>query len=98
MNNNQNKYDKLEQSFNIKKQHSSDNIPIERLYSIDTSDDLFHEQEKITKQFVPIDDSISWIKANFFLTDQRILFGTWNGVFTTVLLNLFSVIIFVRIH
>lgn len=36
-----------------------------------------------------------WWKANFFISEP-ILFGTWDGVFTSCLINLLGVIIFLR--
>ncbi|EDO46430.1 predicted protein, partial [Nematostella vectensis] len=36
-----------------------------------------------------------WWKANFFVREP-VLFGTWDGVFTSCMLNIFGVIIFLR--
>ncbi|KAK7092153.1 hypothetical protein V1264_009749 [Littorina saxatilis] len=36
-----------------------------------------------------------WWKANFFIS-QPVLFGTWDGVFTSCLINILSVVIFLR--
>ena len=36
-----------------------------------------------------------WWKANFFIMEP-VLFGTWDGVFTSCLINLIGVIIFLR--
>ncbi|KAL9962137.1 hypothetical protein ACROYT_G031215 [Oculina patagonica] len=36
-----------------------------------------------------------WWKANFFVR-ERVLFGTWDGVFTSCMLNIFGVVIFLR--
>nr|XP_003704031.2 PREDICTED: solute carrier family 12 member 8 [Megachile rotundata] len=36
-----------------------------------------------------------WWKSNFFIS-QPILFGTWDGVFTSCLINIFGVIVFLR--
>lgn len=36
-----------------------------------------------------------WWRTNFFIS-QPVLFGTWDGVFTTVLINIFGVIVFLR--
>lgn len=36
-----------------------------------------------------------WWKANFFVTEP-VLFGTWDGVFTSCMLNIFGVVIFLR--
>ncbi|XP_063219479.1 solute carrier family 12 member 8 [Bacillus rossius redtenbacheri] len=40
-------------------------------------------------------DSNPWWKSNFFLS-QPVLFGTWDGVFTSCLINIFGVIVFLR--
>lgn len=37
-----------------------------------------------------------WWKTNFFLLEP-VLFGVWDGVFTSCMINLFSVIIFLRV-
>ncbi|KAF6035823.1 SLC12A8 [Bugula neritina] len=54
------------------------------------SDDneLFYEEQKSTL-------SKPWWKANFFLS-ERVLFGAWDGVFTSCMLNIFGIIIFLR--
>lgn len=36
-----------------------------------------------------------WWRTNFFIS-QPVLFGTWDGVFTSVLINIFGVIVFLR--
>lgn len=36
-----------------------------------------------------------WWKSNFFVS-QPVLFGTWDGVFTSCLINVFGVIVFLR--
>ncbi|XP_037043134.1 solute carrier family 12 member 8 [Bradysia coprophila] len=36
-----------------------------------------------------------WWRTNFFIS-QRVLFGTWDGVFTSCLINIFGVIVFLR--
>lgn len=36
-----------------------------------------------------------WWRTNFFIS-QPVLFGTWDGVFTTCLINIFGVIVFLR--
>lgn len=36
-----------------------------------------------------------WWKSNFFIS-QPVLFGTWDGVFTSCLINIFGVIILLR--
>lgn len=37
-----------------------------------------------------------WWKANFFVKEP-VLFGTWDGVFTTCMVNIFGVIVFLRV-
>ncbi|TMS35772.1 hypothetical protein L596_003095 [Steinernema carpocapsae] len=41
------------------------------------------------------DDNIPWWQRNLLL-NQPVLFGTWDGVFTTVMVNIFGIIIFLR--
>lgn len=36
-----------------------------------------------------------WWKSNFFIS-QPVLFGTWDGVFTSCLINIFGVIVLLR--
>lgn len=36
-----------------------------------------------------------WWRSNFFIL-QPVLFGTWDGVFTSCLINIFGVIVFLR--
>lgn len=36
-----------------------------------------------------------WYKANFFISEP-VLFGTWDGVFTSCLINILGVVIFLR--
>ncbi|XP_012270341.1 solute carrier family 12 member 8 [Orussus abietinus] len=40
-------------------------------------------------------NSDPWWKSNFFVS-QPVLFGTWDGVFTSCLINIFGVIVFLR--
>lgn len=59
------------------------------------SDEIFHkEQEKLN--YHEWADPMSWLRDNFFLADKRVLFGTWNGVFTSIILNIFGVLIYLR--
>ncbi|XP_042908666.1 solute carrier family 12 member 8 [Parasteatoda tepidariorum] len=51
-------------------------------------EELFQENE--------LANSKPWWKANFFLSEP-VLFGVWDGVFTSCMINLFSVIIFLRV-
>lgn len=36
-----------------------------------------------------------WWKSNFFISEP-VLFGQWDGVFTSCLINIFGVIVFLR--
>lgn len=55
------------------------------------SDEIFHKEQEQNG-----DEPMSWLRANFFLADKRVLFGTWNGVFTSIILNIFGVLIYLR--
>ncbi|PAA55109.1 hypothetical protein BOX15_Mlig024265g14 [Macrostomum lignano] len=37
-----------------------------------------------------------WWKANFLITTQRVTFGTWDGVFTSCVMNIFGTLVFLR--
>ncbi|GFS54768.1 solute carrier family 12 member 8 [Trichonephila inaurata madagascariensis] len=50
--------------------------------------ELFHEDQLASNK--------PWWKTNFFLSEP-VLFGVWDGVFTSCMINLFSVIIFLRV-
>ncbi|KAL6733389.1 hypothetical protein Aduo_004039 [Ancylostoma duodenale] len=41
------------------------------------------------------EENIPWWQRNFLL-NQPVLFGTWDGVFTTVMVNIFGIIVFLR--
>ncbi|CAH3179258.1 unnamed protein product [Porites lobata] len=51
--------------------------------------DLFDEEQGDQVSDKP------WWKANFFVREP-VLFGTWDGVFTSCMLNIFGVVIFLR--
>lgn len=51
--------------------------------------DLFDEEQGDQVSEKP------WWKANFFVREP-VLFGTWDGVFTSCMLNIFGVVIFLR--
>ncbi|XP_065838595.1 solute carrier family 12 member 8-like [Oscarella lobularis] len=56
-----------------------------RVTAIDDEDsELLHE-----------DKNKPWWKTNFFIREP-IRFGTWDGVFTSCILNIFGVVIFLR--
>lgn len=54
----------------------------------DNVQELYDEQQAQT-QHQP------WWKANFFIREP-VLFGTWDGVFTSCMINIFGVVIFLR--
>ncbi|WKX96016.1 hypothetical protein Q1695_012462 [Nippostrongylus brasiliensis] len=41
------------------------------------------------------EENMPWWQRNFLL-NQPVLFGTWDGVFTTVMVNIFGIIVFLR--
>lgn len=50
-----------------------------------------------THLFLPLQGSKAqpwWL--SHFLVSERVLFGTWDGVFTSCLINIFGVIVFLR--
>lgn len=49
-----------------------------------------HEQENANS-----DAEDSWWKSSFFVT-SKLLFGTWDGVFTTCVMNMIGVVVFLR--
>ncbi|XP_048251115.1 solute carrier family 12 member 8-like [Haliotis rufescens] len=49
--------------------------------------ELFREDQNLSQQ--------PWWKSNFFISEP-VLFGTWDGVFTSCLINILSVVIFLR--
>ncbi|XP_064103654.1 solute carrier family 12 member 8-like [Macrobrachium nipponense] len=48
-----------------------------------------------TELFAEEKGDVPWWKSNFFVS-ERVLFGTWDGVFTSCLVNLLGVIVFLR--
>lgn len=61
------------------------------------NDELFHTEEQKESIFSTANSSsMNWLRANFLLADQRCLFGTWDGVFTTIVINVFGILIFMR--
>ncbi len=54
-------------------------------------DELFGQEQR--KEIGGADTP--WWKANFFIKEP-ILFGTWDGVFTSVMINIFGVIVFLK--
>ena len=49
--------------------------------------DVFAQQSRHSSQ--------PWWKANFFVSEP-VLFGTWDGVFTSCMINIFGILIFLR--
>ncbi|CAH0766779.1 unnamed protein product [Diatraea saccharalis] len=54
-----------------------------------------HQASGANEIFADIQGDIPWWKSNFFIS-QPVLFGTWDGVFTSCLINIFGVIVFLR--
>ncbi|XP_058510684.1 solute carrier family 12 member 8 [Solea solea] len=52
--------------------------------------DLFHEDAQVFQQ-----SSQPWWKIKLFVWEP-VLFGTWDGVFTTCMINIFGVVLFLR--
>lgn len=52
------------------------------------SRELFEEQDVVQEE-------IPWWKANFFIKEPM-RFGTWDGTFNTVMINIFGVLVFLR--
>ncbi len=46
-------------------------------------------------QFIGLQNEQPWWKSQFFIS-QPVLFGMWDGVFTSCLINIFGVIVFLR--
>ena len=59
--------------------------------------DVAHEPLVLnfTKHFQSLSSHKPWYKANFFISEP-VLFGTWDGVFTSCLINILGVVIFLR--
>lgn len=55
--------------------------------NVENKNELFQEDKNLTR--------VAWWKANFFIR-APVLFGTWDGVFTSVMMNLLGVVIFLR--
>lgn len=54
-----------------------------------------HQASGANELFAEEQGDVPWWKSNFFIS-QPILFGTWDGVFTSCLINIFGVIVFLR--
>ncbi|KAK3087217.1 hypothetical protein FSP39_003220 [Pinctada imbricata] len=50
--------------------------------------ELYREDQNLSQQK-------PWYKANFFISEP-VLFGTWDGVFTSCMINILGVVIFLR--
>ncbi|CAG9855522.1 unnamed protein product [Phyllotreta striolata] len=65
---------------------------------IDLSNDYAaggHQASSANELFAEEQGDVPWWKSNFFIS-QPVLFGTWDGVFTSCLINIFGVIVFLR--
>lgn len=62
-------------------------------------DDVFEQHSSTEKNELFQEDqsahSQPWWKSNFFVSSP-LLFGTWDGVFTSCMINIFGVVIFLR--
>lgn len=54
-----------------------------------------HQASGANELFAQEQGDVPWWKSNFFIS-QPVLFGTWDGVFTSCLINIFGVIVFLR--
>ncbi|GJQ67026.1 hypothetical protein Trydic_g21938 [Trypoxylus dichotomus] len=54
-----------------------------------------HQASGANEIFAEEQGDVPWWKSNFFIS-QPVLFGTWDGVFTSCLINIFGVIVFLR--
>lgn len=54
-----------------------------------------HQASGANELFAEEQGDVPWWKSNFFIS-QPVLFGTWDGVFTSCLINVFGVIVFLR--
>ncbi|XP_054268188.1 solute carrier family 12 member 8 isoform X2 [Macrosteles quadrilineatus] len=54
-----------------------------------------HQPTDANELFAGEQNSQPWWKSQFFIS-QPVLFGTWDGVFTSCLINIFGVIVFLR--
>nr|CAI5849063.1 unnamed protein product [Callosobruchus analis] len=54
-----------------------------------------HQASSANELFAEEQGDVPWWKSNFFIS-QPVLFGTWDGVFTSCLINIFGVIVFLR--
>ncbi|KAG8323036.1 hypothetical protein J6590_013030 [Homalodisca vitripennis] len=54
-----------------------------------------HQPTDANELFAGEQNANPWWKSQFFIS-QPVLFGTWDGVFTSCLINIFGVIVFLR--
>lgn len=54
-----------------------------------------HQSSGANEIFADVQSDKPWWRSNFFIS-QPVLFGTWDGVFTSCLINVFGVIVFLR--
>uniref|UniRef100_A0AC35U6R2 AA_permease domain-containing protein n=1 Tax=Rhabditophanes sp. KR3021 TaxID=114890 RepID=A0AC35U6R2_9BILA len=62
-------------------------LPVDNLEPVDS---LFSANNTIDSKSLP------WFQRNFIVNQEKVLFGTWDGVFPTVIVNIFGIIIFLR--
>ncbi|XP_041361289.1 solute carrier family 12 member 8-like [Gigantopelta aegis] len=66
--------------------------------TVDSADGGYHGDPGRQNEIFREDQNVSknpWWKSNFFISEP-ILFGTWDGVFTSCLINILGVVIFLR--
>ncbi|KDR22149.1 solute carrier family 12 member 8 [Zootermopsis nevadensis] len=54
-----------------------------------------HQASEVNELFAEEQGDKPWWKSQFFISEP-VLFGTWDGVFTSCLINIFGVIVFLR--
>lgn len=77
----------LDNGRNATRRHSSSRDETEYHYG--------HQPSDASEIFAQEHAGQPWWKSNFFIS-QPVLFGTWDGVFTSCLINIFGVIVFLR--
>ncbi|KAK3925781.1 Solute carrier family 12 member 8 [Frankliniella fusca] len=83
----------LDGSRNTTRRHSSSRDDNQRAYEPEYH--YGHQPSDASEIFAQEHAGQPWWKSNFFIS-QPVLFGTWDGVFTSCLINIFGVIVFLR--
>lgn len=83
----------LDGSRNTSRRHST--IREETRSGYETEYHYGHQPSDASEIFAQEHAGQPWWKSNFFIS-QPVLFGTWDGVFTSCLINIFGVIVFLR--